>query len=169
MTGRHEAGRPGPGQEAGHQAPVAGRPAAAGRPGGAGASGAGPSGAGPSGAGPSGAGPSGAGPSGAGPSGPGPSGPGPSGPGPSGAGPNGPGPSDIPLAGDGEAGREQTGFGFRILPAGWMRGLLFTVTAVLTVVIALSDLTSAWVLLALPLAVVIAVAYLETLDRITRP
>ncbi|WP_198536043.1 MULTISPECIES: hypothetical protein [Pseudofrankia] len=50
-----------------------------------------------------------------------------------------------------------------------MRGLLFTVTAVLTVVIALSDLTSAWVLLALPLAVVIAVAYLETLDRITRP
>ncbi|MBX6389847.1 MAG: hypothetical protein IRZ08_12770 [Frankia sp.] len=64
---------------------------------------------------------------------------------------------------------EPSGFGLRVLPAGWMRGLLFTVTAVLTVVIALSELTSAWVLLALPLAVVIAVAYLEALDRITRP
>ncbi|ONH24895.1 hypothetical protein [Pseudofrankia asymbiotica] len=82
-------------------------------------------------------------------------------------GPNGAvSPGDIGPPGDIE-GRE--GFGFRTLPAGWMRGLLFTVTAVLTVLIALSDLTSAWVLLALPLAVVIAVAYLETLDRITRP
>jgi hypothetical protein len=50
-----------------------------------------------------------------------------------------------------------------------MRGLLFTATAVLTVVLALSDLTSAWVLLALPASVALAVAYLETLDRITRP
>jgi len=64
---------------------------------------------------------------------------------------------------------EQTAFGFRILPAGWMRGLLFTATAVLTVVLALSDLTSAWVLLALPASVALAVAYLETLDRIIRP
>jgi hypothetical protein len=80
---------------------------------------------------------------------------------------DGAGPNAVGAAGaDGE---RQTGFGFRILPAGWMRGLLFTVTAVLTVVIALSDLTSAWVLLVLPLAVVIAVAYLEALDRITRP
>ncbi|MDT3440897.1 MULTISPECIES: hypothetical protein [unclassified Pseudofrankia] len=124
MTGRHEAGRPGPGREAGHPAPSADRPVSADRPSATGANGAGPSDIGP---------------------------------------------SDIGPARDGEAGREQTGFGFRILPAGWMRGLLFTVTAVLTVVIALSDLTSAWVLLALPLVVVIAVAYLETLDRITRP
>jgi hypothetical protein len=71
------------------------------------------------------------------------------------------------VAEDGD--REPEGFGFRILPAGWMRGLLVTVTAVLTVVIALSDLTSAWVLVALPGAVLLAVAYLEALDRITRP
>ncbi|MBL7492093.1 hypothetical protein I6A60_29745 [Frankia sp. AgB1.9] len=64
---------------------------------------------------------------------------------------------------------ERAGFGFRILPAGWMRGLLFTATAVLTVLLALSDLTSAWVLLALPASVALAVTYLETLDRITRP
>jgi hypothetical protein len=69
--------------------------------------------------------------------------------------------------GDQEA--QPVGFGFRILPAGWMRGLLFTVTAVLTVGVALSDLTSAWVMVALPGSVVVAVAYLETLDRITRP
>jgi hypothetical protein len=50
-----------------------------------------------------------------------------------------------------------------------MRGLLFTATAVLTVLLALSDLTSAWVLLALPASVALAVTYLETLDRITRP
>ncbi|MBL7500133.1 hypothetical protein I6A84_06770 [Frankia sp. CNm7] len=79
-------------------------------------------------------------------------------------GPTKPGP-----AGDAEPDEERTGFGFRVLPAGWMRGLLFTATVVLTVVIALSDLTSAWVLLALPLSVVIAIAYLEALDRITRP
>ncbi|WP_045878202.1 hypothetical protein [Pseudofrankia sp. DC12] len=79
-----------------------------------------------------------------------------------------PRPGDLPGE-DLELEEERAGFGFRILPAGWMRGLLFTATAVLTVVLALSDLTSAWVLLALPASVALAVAYLETLDRITRP
>ena len=65
--------------------------------------------------------------------------------------------------------QERAGFGFRILPAGWMRGLLFTATAVLTVVLALFDLISAWVLLVFFVSVVLAVVYLETFDRITRP
>jgi hypothetical protein len=57
----------------------------------------------------------------------------------------------------------------RVLPEGWMRALVVTVTAVLTVVIALADLASAWVMLALPLTVAVVVAYHEALERLLRP
>jgi hypothetical protein len=60
-------------------------------------------------------------------------------------------------------------FGLRVLPAGWMRGLVVTVTGLLTVVIALSDLASAWVVLVLPLTVVAVVTYHEALERLLRP
>ncbi|OAA28058.1 hypothetical protein UG55_100630 [Frankia sp. EI5c] len=60
-------------------------------------------------------------------------------------------------------------FGLRVLPAGWMRGLLGTVTALVTLVIAMGDLASAWVLLLLPLAVIALVAYAETLERLLGP
>jgi hypothetical protein len=50
-----------------------------------------------------------------------------------------------------------------------MRGLVVTVTGLLTVVIALSDLASAWVMLLFPLTVVAVVAYHEVLERLLRP
>jgi hypothetical protein len=79
------------------------------------------------------------------------------------------GPQDGSSRPERSAAAADPGFGFRLLPAGWMRGLLFTATVVITVVIALSDVTSAWVVVALPGAVVLAVAYLEALDRVIRP
>jgi hypothetical protein len=60
-------------------------------------------------------------------------------------------------------------FGLRVLPAGWMRGLLMTLTALATIVIALGDLASAWVVLILPLTVGAMVAYHEVLERLIRP
>ncbi len=60
-------------------------------------------------------------------------------------------------------------FGLRVLPAGWMRALLMTVTALVTVVVALGDLASAWVVGVLPLAVAAMVAYHELLDRMLHP
>ncbi len=60
-------------------------------------------------------------------------------------------------------------FRLRILPAGWMRGLLMTVTGLVTVVVALGDLASAWVVLVLPAAVAATVAYHEMLERLVRP
>jgi hypothetical protein len=60
-------------------------------------------------------------------------------------------------------------FGLRVLPAGWMRGLVVTVTGLLTVFIALSDLASAWVTLLFPLTVAAVVAYHEVLERLLRP
>lgn len=59
--------------------------------------------------------------------------------------------------------------GLRVLPAGWMRGLLGTVTVLATLVIAMGDLASAWVLLALPLTVAVLVAYAEVLERTVSP
>ncbi|EFC85895.1 hypothetical protein [Parafrankia sp. EUN1f] len=56
-------------------------------------------------------------------------------------------------------------FGLRVLPAGWMRVLVVTATVLVTLVIAMGDLASAWVLLVLPLAVVALVAYAEVLER----
>ncbi|MCM3883968.1 hypothetical protein [Frankia sp. R82] len=56
-----------------------------------------------------------------------------------------------------------------MLPAGWARGTLVTVTGLLTVVVALGDLASAWVVLALPVAVVAAVGYHEVLEQLVRP
>jgi hypothetical protein len=50
-----------------------------------------------------------------------------------------------------------------------MRGLLMTVTALATVVVALGDLASAWVVLVLPAAVAALVAYHEVLERLIRP
>ncbi|WP_261568470.1 hypothetical protein [Frankia gtarii] len=60
-------------------------------------------------------------------------------------------------------------FGLRVLPAGWMRALLMTVTALVTVVVALGDLASAWVVGVLPLVVAAMVAYHEVLDRMLHP
>ena len=57
-------------------------------------------------------------------------------------------------------------FRLRVLPASWMRGLLGTVTALATIVIALGDLASAWVLLVAPLTVAAVVAYNEFLERL---
>ncbi|WP_462188089.1 hypothetical protein [Frankia sp. CcWB2] len=60
-------------------------------------------------------------------------------------------------------------FGLRVLPAGRMRGLLMIVTGLVTVVIALGDLASAWVVGVLPLTVGAMVAYHEVLERLIRP
>ncbi len=60
-------------------------------------------------------------------------------------------------------------FGLRVLPAGWMRGLLTTVTGLVTVVIALGDLASAWVVAVLPVSVAALVAYHEVLERLIHP
>ncbi|WP_041253963.1 hypothetical protein [Frankia sp. EAN1pec] len=59
--------------------------------------------------------------------------------------------------------------GLRVLPAGWMRGVLGTVTALVTLVIAMGDLASAWVLLVLPATVAALVAYAENLERVLGP
>ncbi|MCK9899843.1 hypothetical protein CC117_01165 [Parafrankia colletiae] len=56
-------------------------------------------------------------------------------------------------------------FGLRVLPAGWMRGALATVTALVTLVVAMGDLASAWVLGVLPLVVAALTAYAEVLER----
>ncbi|WP_231861580.1 MULTISPECIES: hypothetical protein [Frankia] len=60
-------------------------------------------------------------------------------------------------------------FGLRVLPAGWMRGLLTTVTGLVTVVVALGDLASAWVVGVLPVTVGAMVAYHEVLERLIHP
>ncbi|SNQ46895.1 conserved hypothetical protein [Frankia canadensis] len=60
-------------------------------------------------------------------------------------------------------------FGLRVLPAGWMRGLLMGITALVTVVVALGDLASAWVVVVLPATVAAMVAYHEALKRMMRP
>ncbi|MCK9895568.1 hypothetical protein [Frankia sp. AgB32] len=60
-------------------------------------------------------------------------------------------------------------FRLRVLPAGWMRASLTTVTALLTVIVALGDLASAWVVLVLPAAVAVGVAYHEALERLIKP
>ncbi|MCK9920344.1 hypothetical protein MXD61_00180 [Frankia sp. AgPm24] len=57
----------------------------------------------------------------------------------------------------------------RVLPAGWARGTLVTITGLLTVVVALGDLASAWVVLVLPMAVAAVVGYHEVLERLVRP
>jgi hypothetical protein len=57
----------------------------------------------------------------------------------------------------------------RLFPAGWRRNLLIGGTAAATVVIGLSELTSAWVVLVLPLLVAAMVAYVELLDRVLYP
>ncbi|CAO5169290.1 DUF2061 domain-containing protein [Frankia sp. AiPs1] len=59
--------------------------------------------------------------------------------------------------------------GLRVLPAGWVRGTLITVTGLVTVVVALGDLASAWVVLALPLTVAVIVGYHEMLERLAQP
>ncbi|WP_018640396.1 hypothetical protein [Parafrankia elaeagni] len=56
-------------------------------------------------------------------------------------------------------------FGLRVLPAGWMRGALATVTVLVTLVVAMGDLASAWVLVVLPLVVAALTAYAEVLER----
>jgi hypothetical protein len=60
-------------------------------------------------------------------------------------------------------------FGLQVLPAGWMRGLLTTVTGLVTVVVALGDLASAWVVAVLPVTVAVMVAYHEVLERLVHP
>ncbi len=60
-------------------------------------------------------------------------------------------------------------FRLRVLPAAWMRASMTTVTALLTIVVALGDLASAWVVLVLPAAVAVGVAYHEALERLLRP
>ncbi len=60
-------------------------------------------------------------------------------------------------------------FGLQVLPAGWMRGLLTTVTGLVTVVVALGDLASAWVVGVLPVTVAAMVAYHDVLERLIQP
>ncbi|KPM54896.1 hypothetical protein CcI49_08290 [Frankia sp. CcI49] len=76
------------------------------------------------------------------------------------------GPGGTAASGDGHEQVPPGGmFGLRVLPAGWMRVLVVTVTVLVTLVIAMGDLASAWVLLVLPLAVAALVAYAEVLER----
>jgi hypothetical protein len=53
-----------------------------------------------------------------------------------------------------------------VVPPGWPRGVLVGTTVLLTVLIALADLASAWVLAVLPIMVALAVAYHEAIYRI---
>lgn len=85
-------------------------------------------------------------------------------------------PDDTPLPGSPDDRSDEPGglppggwFGLRTLPAAWMRGLLVTVTGMATVIIALGDLASAWVLVVLPVTVAMMVAYHEFLERRLAP
>ncbi|EIV93351.1 hypothetical protein [Frankia sp. QA3] len=102
----------------------------------------------------------------------GPQSPQPGGPFPSRAAGGRPGPAQGHEAGDAvdpDAPPPGGWFGLRVLPAGWMRGLLMIVTVLATVVVALGDLASAWVVLVLPVAVAAMIAYHEVLERLVRP
>lgn len=86
--------------------------------------------------------------------------------------------------GDGEQGFGRSGAGkpgpvarplyFRLLgvrylaPAGWQRALLVEGSVVLALLLALADLASAWVLLALPLTVATVVVYHDLLEGLLR-
>jgi hypothetical protein len=77
-----------------------------------------------------------------------------------------------PDDGDGDDEEYELGPGLlplRLLPPGWRRNLLIGGTAAATVVVALSELTSAWVVIVLPLLVTAVVAYVEVLDRVICP
>lgn len=58
--------------------------------------------------------------------------------------------------------------GLTVLPAGWARGLVGAITVLLTLVLAMGDLASAWILVVLPLTVTALVAYAEVLERMSQ-
>jgi hypothetical protein len=53
-----------------------------------------------------------------------------------------------------------------VVPPGWPRGVLVGATLMLSALVALADVASAWVLLVLPALVAAVVAYHEALHRI---
>jgi hypothetical protein len=53
-----------------------------------------------------------------------------------------------------------------VVPPGWPRGVLVGATVMLSALVALADVASAWVLLVLPALVAVVVAYHEALHRI---
>lgn len=86
----------------------------------------------------------------------------------------GDGEQSLPGSGAGRPGPAARPLYFRLLgvrylaPTGWQRALLAEGSVVLALLIALADLASAWVLLALPLTVATVVVYHDLLEGLLR-